>query len=93
MLRRKRENSATGLSDFPCEPEIESKNKGDMKQTGENAHSFIVRIWREAREIKGRQPEWRGVIEHVLSGEKRHLDDLEEIPKFIEPFLKGMGVK
>jgi hypothetical protein len=64
-----------------------------MKSPGENTHSFIVRFWHETREIKGKNPEWRGVIEHVLTGERRHLDNLEEIPKFIAPYLKGIRVK
>lgn len=54
---------------------------------------FIVRIWREPREIEGAGPEWRGVIEHVGSGERRYLKDLGEITAFVAPRLEEMGVK
>lgn len=56
-------------------------------------HVFIVRIWYERREIADAKPEWRGVIEHVPSGERRYLKDLEAISAFIAPYLNQMGVK
>lgn len=54
---------------------------------------FIVRIWREPREIKDAVPEWRGVIEHVGSGERCYLKELDEIAAFMVPYLEEMGVK
>lgn len=59
----------------------------------ENTHVFIVRIWREPREIEGQAPEWRGVVEHVPSGERRYLKDLEEICVFFVAYLEALGVK
>jgi hypothetical protein len=59
----------------------------------ENTHVFIVRVWREPREIEGAAPEWRGVIEHAPDGERRYLKNLAEITAFIAPYLKGMGVQ
>lgn len=64
-----------------------------MTSIEEHTHVFIVRVWREAREIQGTTPEWRGVIEHVSSGERRYLKGLEEIGVFIVPYLEAMGVK
>jgi hypothetical protein len=64
-----------------------------MKPFEVKTHSFIVRIWLEAREIKEKKPEWRGVIEHVSNGAKHNLRDLNEITSFIAPYLREMGVK
>ncbi len=54
---------------------------------------FIIRIWCEPRELEGVLPKWRGVIEHVSSGRRRYLKDLDEIGAFIEPYLLHMGVR
>lgn len=59
----------------------------------EHTHVFIVRIWREPREIEGAAPEWRGVIEHVPDGKRHYLKNLAEITTFIAPYLKQMGVE
>lgn len=59
-----------------------------MKSFEDNTHAFIVRVWLEPREIDGATPEWRGVIEHVPSGERRYLKDLSEAEMFIAACLK-----
>ncbi len=58
-----------------------------------NTHSFIVRIWLEPREIAGATVEWRGVIEHVASGERLYINDVDRIAEFIAPYLEEMGVR
>jgi hypothetical protein len=64
-----------------------------MTSPEENRQVFIVRIWREVREIEGKLPEWRGLIESVQSGERRYFKDLEEISTFIAPYLEGLSAK
>jgi hypothetical protein len=59
-----------------------------MASFRENTHVFIVRIWREPREIEGAVPEWRGMIEHVGSGEQHHVKGLNEIVAFIGGYLE-----
>ena len=54
---------------------------------------FILRVWLERREIEGTTPKWRGVIEHVPSGERRYVKDLVEIRAFVVPYLEIMGAK
>ena len=56
-------------------------------------HSFVIRIWIEPREIAGEVPQWRGIIQHALYGDQRHLKDLDEIIGFIEPYMTDMGIK
>lgn len=58
-----------------------------------NRHVFIVRIWREPREVEGALPEWRGVIESTQDNQRRYLKSLDEIIAFIFPYLEKMGVK
>ncbi len=55
------------------------------------SHSFILRLWAEAREIEGAPPSWRGLIEHVQTGAHRYFRDLEDIPAFIRPYLEEGG--
>lgn len=51
---------------------------------------FIVRIWVEPREIKGAPPEWRGTVEHVLTGQRRYVASLAELMAFIDPYIRDM---
>ena len=60
-----------------------------MKSFEDNTHAFVVRLWLEPREIEDAQPEWRGVIEHVPSGERRYLRDLDDIALFISSYAPG----
>jgi hypothetical protein len=64
-----------------------------MVLLGENTHVFIVRIWCEPREIEGAPPEWRGVIEHVFTGERCSVDNLSELRAFISKYVTGMDVE
>lgn len=54
-------------------------------------HTFILRFWLEPKENKGGTPEWRGVIEHIITGENQYVKDLDEIAAFIWPYLKSMN--
>jgi hypothetical protein len=53
-----------------------------------NTEAFILRVWLERREIKNAFPHWRGMIEHVSTGERRYFNHINDIPKLIKPFLK-----
>ncbi len=58
----------------------------------ENSAAFIVRVWVEPREVEGAPVTWRGSIEHMASGRVKYLAELEEIGRFVQPFLRAMGV-
>ena len=64
-----------------------------MKSTKESSLAFIVRIWVEPRELKDAEPIWRGVIEHVGSGERVYFDQLEQIMTHMRSYIEAMGVK
>ncbi len=48
---------------------------------------FILRIWREPREIEGATSEWRATVEHLGSGERSHAGTLGEIEPIIARHL------
>ncbi len=64
-----------------------------MNHVDDDAHSFIVRIWLEPRELEGAAPKWRGVIKDVATDDQRHFTDLIDIELFISKYLEAMGVK
>jgi hypothetical protein len=57
------------------------------------SHPFIVRIWLEEPAEGIRCATWRGHITHVPSGERRYLEDLDDIKIFIVPYLQDMGIR
>jgi hypothetical protein len=54
--------------------------------------AFVVRIWREKGERGGINPEWRGVIEHVASGQRQYFRDLKAMITLLEPYLAELGI-
>jgi hypothetical protein len=57
-----------------------------------NTQVFILRFWLERREVEGAEQFWRGMIEHVPTGERRYFNRIAEIPKIIKLFLKASDV-
>ena len=57
------------------------------------AHSFIVKIWREEPAGQNETTTWRGRITHVPGGERRYLQNLNEVARFIAPYLVALGVR
>jgi len=55
--------------------------------------SFIVRIWLEEHTRDTGAAMWRGHVTHVPSGERRYIQSLDEITRFIEPYLERFGVR
>jgi hypothetical protein len=58
-----------------------------VNSSDESTRVFIVRAWREPREIEGAAHEWRGVIEYVPDGARQYWKDLVEITAFIARHL------
>ncbi|HEX9990078.1 MAG TPA: hypothetical protein VGE45_16595 [Chloroflexia bacterium] len=56
-------------------------------------HAFIVRLWTEPRESRETNVEWRGSVEHVPTGERRYVNNLDAITLFLASFLKKMGAR
>jgi hypothetical protein len=58
-----------------------------------NVHSFIVKVWLEEEATNDSDSVWHGHITHVPSGEKRYLNNLDQISLFIQPYLEAMGIR
>jgi hypothetical protein len=48
---------------------------------------FIVRFWRESREIEGAHPIWRGSVDHVPSGQRVYVKDFKEVESVMSSFV------
>lgn len=46
-------------------------------------HTFIVRFWRQPREIEGQPPDWRGSIESAAGGKRRYFLTFQEMILFM----------
>jgi len=57
-----------------------------------NTHPFIVKIWLEETFEETGQVIWRGYIIHVPSGNRKHFNDLNDIPRFINSYLITAGI-
>ena len=55
-------------------------------------HSFIVKIWLEESLPEAGRAIWRGRITHVPSRKTALGHELEQILRFIAPYLEEMGV-
>jgi hypothetical protein len=58
-----------------------------------STQSFIVKIWLEETAAEANRATWRGHITQVPSGERRYLENLDDIGIFILPYLEEMGVR
>ena len=65
---------------------------GKVNQNQDTSHTFILRFWLEKREIKNAKPIWRGVVEHVASGQCLYIQDLDEIKAFVASHLQEKGI-
>ena len=49
-------------------------------------HVFMVRLWAETTG-ESAQPEWRGVVEHAASGQRRYFTSLDDLAAFLRAQL------
>lgn len=74
-------------------PEASSSKVRTMRDFEEGTHVFIVRLWREPRELEGAMPVLRGAIEHVPSGNRRYINDLRQIVEFLSSYMETPDFK
>ena len=60
----------------------------DKNQPRSNSHLFTVRLWVE--ELGNGQTEWRGQVQHVMSGEKRYFRDWSTLIECLMMKLKEL---
>ena len=66
---------------------MDQQDQGIMTYFEAEAHSFVVRIWREHGEGSNDQVEWRGWLEHVQSQGRHYFRSISEIPTIISSYL------
>ena len=54
-------------------------------QTYHHTHLFTLRLWPEA--LGDRQIEWRGKVQHILSGEARYFRDWDTLITYLQDML------
>jgi len=54
-------------------------------------HVFVVRIWHEA--ARDADPQWRGAVTHVASGEHSYFTGLGDLTDFLSKKLYGKRVR
>jgi hypothetical protein len=57
----------------------------DSAKPAHRSHLFAVRLW--AEELGNGQTEWRGQVQHVLSGEMRYFRDWATLVEFVLAIL------
>jgi hypothetical protein len=82
-------NSDRGEGQLPSNHVAEDD---DLDMFEANTHPFVVKVWLEETAAEAGRARWRGYIIHVPSGERRYIEDLEEIDVFIASYLEEMGV-
>ena len=66
---------------------MDQQDQGIMTYFEAEAHSFVVRIWREHGEGSNGQDEWRGWLEHVQSQGRHYFRSVSEIPTIVSSYL------
>lgn len=56
-------------------------------------HSFVIKIWLEETADENASNLWRGHISHIPSGEKRYIQNLNEMMFFVFPYIEEIGIK
>ena len=64
-----------------------------MELLESHTHSFVIKIWLEETPAEAGKAIWRGQITHVPSGKRRFIEDLDEIPLIVLPYLQEIGVE
>ncbi len=65
----------------------DEQNQVIMSRFEKDGHSFLIRVWRENRDIPLTVGDWRGWVQHVQSKQKKHFKSTEEIPTIINWYL------
>jgi hypothetical protein len=48
---------------------------------------FIVRFWAEPRQVDNARVEWRGVVEHLQTGQRKYVQRPKDATRFIATYV------
>lgn len=54
------------------------------------AHSFLVRLWQEHEGVPASQPEWRGWVEHVQTGQRHYFQDAQTLGAAFQSYIENV---
>jgi hypothetical protein len=63
-------------------------NTDTMAQFDREAHSFVIRIWKENSVDPTQTAVWRGWIRHVQSEKQHYFSDMAEINRVVVRYLE-----
>ncbi len=63
-----------------------------MESSETSRHSFVIHIWLEEQADVNRSSKWRGDITHIFGNQRCYFEDLDDIRRFIEPYLEGAQI-
>lgn len=66
---------------------MDDQGRAILARFERDAHSFVIRMWRENHEWEDAAGEWRGWIDHVQSGERLYFRDMSQINGFLQRYL------
>jgi hypothetical protein len=55
------------------------------------AHSFVIRLWRENRDDPQAAAVWRGWIDHVQSGQRHYFQEIPAIQNIIASYVSDVS--
>lgn len=58
------------------------------RAAGQHTGSFILHLWEESGQLPGQPVLWRGSLQHVETGVKRHFQGLEQLLHLIRSELE-----
>jgi hypothetical protein len=63
----------------------------DAGLPAQRTHLFLLRMWPE--EVGREQIDWRGSVQHVISGEVRYFREWRTLEAFVDGLLEGSGTE
>ena len=62
-----------------------------MTRFEKEAHSFVIRLWRENRDDPQKTAVWRGWVDHVQSGKRHHFQGIQAIQEIIAGYVSNVS--
>jgi hypothetical protein len=63
------------------------QDQGMMTRFDKEAHSFVIRMWRENRDQPDAEGEWRGWIDHVQTGKRHYFRQVQTISRIVSGYV------
>lgn len=58
-----------------------------MARFEQETHSFVIRLWRENRDLSGATAVWRGWVEYIPTGQRHYFQDTKRLYDIVFNYL------